>query len=131
LASRQTKTPRITRGVSNLDNPLKFLSRPHRSPCLEAFPAKYQSALRRPEGHCGFLPALRARGLRLCSHLGGVSAAPATNLRALGFAAFATLRFVLESFVGEEHLFAGCKYKLGTAFRTLQNPIVEFHERSP
>jgi hypothetical protein len=74
---------------------------------------------------------LRARGFRLCSHLGGVSAAPATTLGALGFAAFATLRFVLESFISEEHLFAGCKYKLGTAFRTLQNPIVEFHERSP
>jgi hypothetical protein len=74
---------------------------------------------------------LRARGFRLGSHLGGVSAATSTTLGALGFAAFATFGFVLKTFVGKKHLFAGCKNKLGTAFRTLQHPIVEFHERSP
>jgi hypothetical protein len=84
-----------------------------------------------PEGNCRFLTALRASRFCFRSYLSGASASRTTTFGSLGFAAFATLRFVLESFIGEKHLLAGCKYKLGTAFRTLQNPIVEFHERSP
>ena len=47
------------------------------------------------------------------------------------FAPFTSLRFVLETLVGEKHLFAGGKYKLGAALRTLQDPIVIFHEALP
>jgi hypothetical protein len=49
----------------------------------------------------------------------------------LGFAALAPLWFVLESFIGEEHLFPGRKYKLSATLRTLQDLIVEFHEPLP
>lgn len=48
--------------------------------------------------------------------------------RALGLAALASLGLVLETFVGEKHLLAGSKNKLSTAFRTLQDPVVVFHE---
>jgi hypothetical protein len=61
----------------------------------------------------------------------GIAATTSTTFSALGFAAFATLRLILETLVGEKHLLASSKNKLGTAFRTLQHPIVEFHERSP
>jgi len=47
---------------------------------------------------------------------------PATTtapLGPLGLARLAALRFVLESLVGEKHLFAGSEHELGTAFRTL------------
>ena len=47
------------------------------------------------------------------------------------FAPFTALWFVLEALVGEEHLLAGGKYKLGVALRTLQDPIVIFHEALP
>jgi hypothetical protein len=111
-----------------------LLRRSHRSPGLKTFPAKNRPPLCRPERDRGFFPALRTVRPGLRSHR---SATPATGcactspLRALGLAAFASLRFVLESFVGEEHLFSRRKYKLGTTLRTLQHPIVEFHERSP
>ena len=47
------------------------------------------------------------------------------------FAPFTSFRFVLEALVGEKHLLAGGKYKLGAALRTLQDPIVIFHEALP
>ena len=61
---------------STLDTPLLltslhlnlFLRRSHRSPRLEAFPAKHRSSLRWPEWNRGFFPALRARCLRFRSH---------------------------------------------------------------
>lgn len=109
-----------------------LLRRSHRSSGLKTFPAKNRSALRRPKGNRGFFTALRAVRPGFRSHRGSAattSSAPA--LRSLGLAAFAALRFVLESFVGEEHLLSRRKYKLGTTLRTFQHPIVEFHERSP
>ena len=48
--------------------------------------------------------------------------------RAFGFAAFTAFWFVLKSFVGEEHLFAGGKNELRIAIGTLQYPVVVFHE---
>jgi hypothetical protein len=44
------------------------------------------------------------------------------------FASLAALWFVFEAFVGEEHLFAGGKYEFSATLRTLQYPIVVFHE---
>ena len=102
-------------------------SRAERSALLEAFAAKNRTPLRGTEGDSRFLSALGARGLRFRAHLGGATAA-ATTFGALGFAALAPFRLVLESLVGEKHLFAGSKYKFSAAFRTLQDPIVVFHE---
>ena len=103
------------------------LRRSHRASCLEAFPAKHRASLSRPEGNRGFLAALRARCLRFRSRL--VSSSPAFRpFRLTGFASF---RFVLKSLVGEKHLLAGSKHKLGTALRALQYLVVEFHEPLP
>jgi hypothetical protein len=92
---------------------------------LEAFAAEDRTPLCGPEGNCSFLSALRARRLCFRAHLGG--AAPSA-FSALGLAAFASFRFVLKAFVGEKHLLAGSKDKLSAAFRTLQDPVVVFHE---
>jgi len=103
------------------------LRRSHRPTLLEAFPAKHRPSLRRTEGNRGFLPALRAVRFRFRAHRRGVTAATAA-LRAFRLATFAALGFVLEPLVGEKHLFAGGKDELSAALRTLQHPIVIFHE---
>jgi len=97
---------------------------------LEAFPAEHRAPLRRPEGNRCFFAALRAGGLGFRSHLGGSSSASSAfgTLRLAGLASFG---FVFESFVREEHLFAGRKNELSTALRALQDLIVVFHERFP
>lgn len=59
-----------------------------------------------------------------------MSPASAT-FRAFGFATFAAFWLVLKSFVGEKHLFAGGKNELRIAIRTLQYPVVVFHEPLP
>jgi len=100
---------------------------PHGPALLKAFPAKNRAALGRPEGNGSFLSTLRAVGLGLRAHL-GAAASSATALRTLGFAALAPLWFVFEALVGEKHLLASSKNKLGATLRTLQDPIVVFHE---
>jgi hypothetical protein len=97
------------------------------STLLKALAAKNRTSLRGAEGYSSFLPALRARGLCFRAHLGG-TATSTTAFSALGLASFASLWFVLETFVGEKHLLAGSKNKFSAAFRTLQNPVVVFHE---
>jgi hypothetical protein len=52
-------------------------------------------------------------------------------LRAVCFAVFAPLGLVLKALVGEKHLLAGCKNKLGVAFCALQDLIVVFHCADP
>jgi hypothetical protein len=94
---------------------------------LEALAAKDWTSLRGAEGHGSFLAALRTGGLGFRAHLRGATAS-STAFRALGLAAFASLRFVLETLVGEKHLLAGSKNKLSAALRTLQHPVVVFHE---
>jgi len=99
---------------------------------LKAFPAEHRAPLGWPEGNCRILSALRASGLRFCSHRRTSGACSGTAaFRSLCLAGFATFRFVLKAFVGEKHLLAGSKYKLGATLRTLQDPIVEFHEPLP
>jgi len=102
------------------------LSRSQRSPLLEALSTKYRASLCRPEGNRRFLSALRAGRLCFRPHLPAVAASTAA-FRSLCFAAFTSLRFVLETFVREKHLFPGRKYELGTALRTLQDLVMEFH----
>jgi hypothetical protein len=80
--------------------------------------------LRWPEGNRRFLAALRAGRLCFRPHLPAVTSATFGTLR---LAAFTSFRFVLEAFVREKHLFAGRKYKLGAALRTLQDLVMEFH----
>jgi hypothetical protein len=96
---------------------------------LEAFSAEHWPALRRTEGNRCFLAALRAGSFRFRSDL---SAAPsATAFSTLRFTCFAAFWLVLKSLVGEKHLFAGRKHKLGATFRALQDLIVEFHNPLP
>ncbi len=101
----------------------------HGPSCLEAFPAKHRAPLRWSERNRGLFSALRACGLGFCPRLR--RPASSASLRSFGLARLTTLRFVLESLVGEEHLFAGRKHKLGTTLRALQDPIVVFHEPLP
>jgi hypothetical protein len=99
---------------------------------LEALAAEDWAALRRTEGNRCVLTALGTSGLGLRAHLGAaICAAIADTFGTLGFATFATFRFVFEAFVGEKHLFAGSEHKFGTTFGTLQDLIVEFHEPLP
>jgi hypothetical protein len=56
---------------------------------------------------------------------------PAPGFGSFGLAGFAPFWLVLETFVGEEHLFAGSEYKLGATLRTFQDLIVEFHDPLP
>ena len=108
------------------------LSCSNRSSRLEAFPAKDRAPLCRPERNRSFFTALRAGCLGFRSHLGGSAASAASAaFGTLRLACLASLGFVLEPFVGEEHLFAGCKNKLSTALRALQDFIVVFHEPFP
>jgi hypothetical protein len=104
------------------------LRRSHRPSGLKTFPAKYRAPLRRSEGNCRFLPALRTGGFGFCPWSG----APATpRFRSLCFTRLAALWFVFKALVGEKHLFAACKNELGAALRTLQHLIVEFHCPAP
>jgi hypothetical protein len=95
---------------------------------LEALTAKDRTSLRGPEGDSRILATLGASRLRFGAHLRGAATSASTTFSALGFAALAPFRLVLETFVGEEHLFAGSKNKLSAALRTLQDPVVIFHE---
>jgi hypothetical protein len=95
---------------------------------LKAFPAEYRSTLGRPEGNGCFFAALRAGRFRFRSYLTATSRA---GFGSLSLTSLAPLGLVLKTFVGEEHLFAGSKYKLGATLGTLQNLIVEFHGRLP
>jgi hypothetical protein len=82
------------------------------------------------EWYGGLFAALRAGRLGLGSHLPS-SASPTSGLGSFCFAGLAPLGFVLKSLIGEEHLFAGSKYKFGATLRTLQDLVVEFHEPLP
>ena len=96
---------------------------------MEAFPAKHRAPLRRTERNRGLFSALRACGLGFCPRLR--RPASSASLRSFRLARLTTFRFVLESLVGEKHLFAGGEHKLGTTLRALQDPIVVFHEPLP
>jgi len=105
------------------------LSCAHRPALLEAFAAKHRTPLCRPERHSGLLTTLRTIGFCFRAHLQSAGNTWTSTLGASCFAPFTSLRFVFEALVGEKHLLAGSKYKLGAALRTLQDPIVIFHER--
>jgi hypothetical protein len=99
----------------------------NRSPLLETFAAIYRTSLRGLERNGCFFSALRAYRLRFDALRGAVRTRVGASLRARSLAAFAPLGLVLETLVGEKHLFAGGEDKLSPAFRTLQDLIVVFH----
>ena len=103
---------------------------PNRPPLLKTLAAVDWAPLCGLERHRRFFPALRANGLRFYALHGRRSSRAGPPLRARRLTRFAAFRLVLEAFVREEHLFAGGKHKLRTAFGALQYLIVEFHGRS-
>jgi len=113
--------------ISNPQTRATASSCAERSPLLKAFAAKDRTSLGGAEGNGRFLSALGTSGLRFRAHLRS-SAASRSAFCAFGFAALAPLRLVLKTLVGKKHLFAGSKNKFSAAFRTLQDPIVVFHE---
>jgi hypothetical protein len=89
------------------------LRRPDGAALLKAFAAEDGAALRGAERNGGFLAALRTTGLSFRAHRRGSATAA---FRALGFAGFTAFRFVFKTLIGEKHLFAAGKYKLGATF---------------
>jgi hypothetical protein len=119
------------RSFANFGAAKLFLRRsPHRPSRLEALSAEYRPSLCRFKRYGRFLSALRASRFRFRSNC-PASSASSSNLGSFCFTPLATLRFVFESLVGEEHLFASSEYELGATLRTLQYLIVEFHGRLP
>jgi hypothetical protein len=96
---------------------------------LEALSAEYRPALRWLERYGGLLAALRAGSFGLRPHRAATAAT--TRFCSFRLTRFAALWLVLKSLVGEKHLFAGSKDKLGAALGTLQYLVVEFHGRLP
>ena len=106
------------------------LRRAHGSPLLKTFAAKDGAALRRAKRDSGFLATLRTAGFGFSAHRAAIGAA-ARGFRALGLASLAALGLVLEALIGEKHLFAGCKYKLGATLRAFQDLVMVFHGSVP
>src|SRR5258708_16154630 len=104
------------------------LRRGPRAPLLKAFPAEERAGLCRPGRHGGLFPALRTTGLGFRAHRAAIAS---RVFCALGFAGLAPLGLVLKALVGEEHLFATGKNKLGATLRALQNLVMEFHGSVP
>jgi hypothetical protein len=130
--SLAAQTRNDTRAASSPAN-LRLLSRRRRwtrgSPVLKTFPAIDGTPLGGLERNCRFFGALRADCLSFYSlcRTGG-SASPR---RTACLARFTPLGLVLETLVGEKHLLARSKNKLGRTFGALQDPIVVFHTLLP
>jgi hypothetical protein len=99
--------------------------RARRSPVLKTFAAIDGTPLRRLERNGRFFCALRAN--RFGFHSLCCAARGTTARRAVCFARFTPFGLVLEALIGEKHLLARCKNKLGRTFGALQDPIVVFH----
>ncbi len=94
-------------------------------PVLKAFAAIHRTPLRRLERNGRLFPALRADRFRLYAL--NASRTRLISLRAIRFAGFATLGFVLESLVREKHLFAGGENEFRPAIGALQDLVLVFH----
>ena len=93
---------------------------------LEAFPAKYRSALCGLEWDGRFFSASRTTGAGF--DLGVVARRSSPHARGpLGFAGLTALGFVLELLVVEEQLFPGSENEFAAAVDTLQNLVLKFH----
>jgi hypothetical protein len=98
--------------------------RTHGPSLLKTFATVNGTALRGLERNGGFFPTLRTGRLRFGSL---EIRCLACVIRTFCLAGFAPLGFVLETLVGEKHLFAGGKHKLCTALRALQDLIPVLH----
>jgi len=101
----------------------------HSTPLLKTFAAIDGTPLGGFEGNCCFFSALRANGFGFDSLNADRTCAVA--LSAACFAGFAPFGLVLKALIGEKHLLAGSKNKLGAAFRAFQDLIVVFHRAAP
>src|SRR5262245_60781535 len=105
------------------------LRRSHCPTLLKAFAAEDRAALRGTERDRGLFTALRAGRFGFRADLR--AAAATGSISTLGLTGLAAFGLVLEALVGEEHLLAGSKHKLGATIRALQYFIVVFHEPPP
>ncbi len=123
LRSR-TQLPSFNRFVASLhSNGTGFADR---SSLLKAFSAVNGTSLCRFKRYCRFLAALRTNGLGFDS-LHSIAGTISVSCSSASLARFTPLGFVLETLVGEKHLFAGGENELGTTFGAFQNPILIFH----
>ncbi len=97
---------------------------------LEAFAAEHRASLRWLERDGGLFSAMRAVGARL-HFLVAVDRTRAYRSDAFGLARLAALGLIPELLVVEEELFAGGEEKLRAAIDALEQPVLEFHVRSP
>ena len=88
---------------------------------LETLPAVNRPALRGPERHRGFFPALGTDRRGLCPVV-----AARCRLIPLRLAGLATFRIILEMLVGKEKLFSCREHKVFTAFHALQGSVMIF-----
>ena len=86
--------------------------------------------MRRLKRDGSLFSAMRAVGSRL-HLLVAVHRSRAYRSNAFGLARLAALGLVLELLVVEEKLFAGGEEKLRAAIDALEQPVLEFHVRSP
>jgi hypothetical protein len=98
---------------------------------LEAFPAKYRTALCWLERHGSFPLAAGADGLGFHSLIVAAILRQSQCLGAFTLAVFAAFGFVFELFVVEEELFTSGENKVGATIYTLENFILEVHLRVP
>ena len=108
----------------------RLRGRANRATLLEAFAAKYWTALRRFEGHSSFFAAMGTGGASF-DFLIRVRRSRSDSRCTLCFAGLAALGLVLELLVVEEKLFARREEKLRAAVYALQQPVLEFHEKPP
>lgn len=97
---------------------------------LEAFATEHRTPLCWLKRDGRFFAAMRAARARL-HFLISVCRSRADSSNAFSFAGLAALWLVLELFVVEEKLFAGGEEKLRAAVDALEQPVLEFHVRSP
>jgi hypothetical protein len=116
--SLTAETRNVSRAASSPAN-LRLLSRRRRwagrSPVLKTLPAIDGAPLGGLERYCRFLRALRADRLRL--HSLGRACGSASPRRPVCLARFTPLGLVFETLVGEKHLLARSKNKLGRVWQ--------------
>ena len=98
----------------------------------EAGAAVDGAALRRIEGHCGLLPALRAldRDLYALSHAGSLRGGDGREALVLGLLAWlAALGLILQTLVVKEDLLARRPDKIISTVDTLNRAVIEFRLR--
>jgi hypothetical protein len=100
--------------------------------CEEAGAAVDGTTLRRVEGYCGLLAALGAlnRDLNSLANAGGLRGGNRCETFVLGLLArFASLGFVLQTFVVKENLLASRPDEIISAINAFDRAVIEFRLR--